>query len=157
MDPDVRLYSVPCSLSLISVSEKPHQQRRRRVQKLRKIEDQSVYIQVRKLCALIEGTLYFLCEGWLGDFVFIGIMISIFFLYLFFVFVSWIVIKDDKIFPCPCEQFFSLFKYNLWMENEMNQMWLANHFVYLTNFGLFQRAKLVELTAMSMGKKEWKF
>ena len=80
-----------------------------------------------------------------------------FFLYLFFVFVSWIVIKDDKIFPCLCQQFFSLFKHNLWMENEMNQMWLANHFVYLTNFGLFQRAKLVELTAMSMGKKEWKF
>ena len=24
----------------------------------------------------------------------------------FFVFVSWIGIKDDKIFPCPCEQFF---------------------------------------------------
>ena len=33
-------------------------------------------------------------------------MISIFFFGYFFVFVLWVVIKDDKIFPCPCEQFF---------------------------------------------------
>ena len=89
-----------------SLSENPHQYRRRRVQKLRKIEDQSAWTQVRKLCALIEGALYFLREGWLADFIFMGIMISIFFFCHFFVFVSWIAIKDDKIFPCSCEQFF---------------------------------------------------
>ena len=54
--------------------------------------------QVRKWFLIIEGTPYLLCEGWLGDFVFTGIMISIFF--------SWILIKDDIILPFPSEQFF---------------------------------------------------
>ena len=52
--------------------------------------------QVRKWCLIIEGTPYLLCEGWLGDFVFTGIMISIFFF-------SWILIKDDIILPFPSE------------------------------------------------------
>ena len=52
--------------------------------------------QVRKWCLIIEGTPYLLCEGWLGDFVFTGIMISIFFF-------SWILIKDDMILPFPSE------------------------------------------------------
>ena len=39
--------------------------------------------QVRKWCALIEGALYFLREGWLGDFIFTGIMITSFFNFFF--------------------------------------------------------------------------
>ena len=77
MDTDVKVSSVPCSLSCISVSEKPHQSRRRRVQKRRKIGDQSAWSRVRKLCAL-EGTRYFLCERGMGDFIFTGIMITSF-------------------------------------------------------------------------------
>ena len=61
-----------------ALSEKPHQSRRRRVQKLRKIGDQSAWTRVRKLCALIEGTRYFLCERRLGDFIFTRIMITSF-------------------------------------------------------------------------------
>ena len=52
--------SVLCIQNLVlfhsSVSEKPHQLRRRRVQKLRKAEEQSAWTQVRKFCLLIEGT-----------------------------------------------------------------------------------------------------
>ena len=60
MHTDVKLYSEPGSLSFMSLLGKPHQQRRRRVQKLRKVEDQSAWTQVKKLCLIIEGTLYFL-------------------------------------------------------------------------------------------------
>ena len=49
----------------------------------RKIGDQSAWTQVGKWCALIEGALYFLREGWLGNFIFTGIMI-ISFLNFFF-------------------------------------------------------------------------
>ena len=69
-----------------------------KVVKSRRLTNHAAWTQVRKWCLIIEGTLYFLQEGWLGDFVFRGIMISIFF--------SWILIKDDIILPFPSEQFF---------------------------------------------------
>ena len=42
----------------------------------------------------------------IGRFYFHGNHDFNFFFGYFFVFVLWVVIKDDKIFPCPCEQFF---------------------------------------------------
>ena len=65
----------------------------------RKIGDQSAWTQVGKWCALIEGALYFLCEGWLRDFIFMGIMIFNFFLDLFIIktWSSWISCEHRRI------------------------------------------------------------
>ena len=88
--------------------------------------------------------LYFLSEGWLVDFIFMGIMISKFFFHEF-----WLKMT---ILPFPSEQFFlylnATHEWRIKIKKELNKMWVTNHFVSLMNFGLFERAKLVELTAL---------
>ena len=97
MHTDVRLYSEPGSLSC--TFRKATSVKKEESSKAKKSRRPiSFKTQVRKWCLIIEGTPYLLCEGWLGDFVFTGIMISIFY--------SWILIKDDIILPFPSEQFF---------------------------------------------------
>ena len=103
MHTDVRLYSVAGSLSC--TSRKATSVKKEESSKAKKNRRPISLDSGKEMMCTYWGALYFLCEGWLGDFIFMGIMISNFFL-SFFVFVSWTGIKDDKIFPCPCEQFF---------------------------------------------------
>ena len=87
-------------------------------------EDQSAWTQVGKWCALIEGALYFLREGWLGDFIFTGIMITSFFnfflkfyrinrsesvkMWIWYNFIIFLVLFILKMWPswisCECEK-----------------------------------------------------
>ena len=64
-------------VKMMTLPENKYQKKIRRGR--RKEKTFLTQVQVRKLCQLIEGMQYFLCERWCRDFIFMGIVISSFF------------------------------------------------------------------------------
>ena len=99
MHTDVRLYSVPGSLSCTS----------RKATSVKNYESSKAKRKRRPISS--DSGKEMMCTYWGHPILFTWRVIGRFYFhgnhdFKFFFFVSWIGTKDDKIFLCPCEQFF---------------------------------------------------